>query len=482
MVAEARGRLSLDGKPFTDTIKQVGQDAESTMKNKMDEIGKSIKQAFTVTAIANYAKGIMAAADQADTLAKRLGITVESAQSLNVIAEDAGLNITDFQEAIIKTTAAANQAVAGNKNLTSAFERLGIGIDDLRSMNPEELFEAVAKSMADNKDDADALGAAYQIIGSEKAGKLQSALIDLGDKGFAALNKEMIESNRIMDEKTIQVWDDFQQKLVDAGRVIQNFIATHGTTFIGWIETAAGYLGTLSAGGTWDDYVRNSAEAELAQRKITDEIERSNDAQRDLVDAQKDFWDMMGKIIEENKKLADDQSKRLGPAERLAYLKGEEAKLIEFINQLVPIGTEEELKQVQARRELLRVQDEMIGLEKKLNEEEKKGPEIARDQVKNFQTLRDMLQGMSDKDIKNLIEQMYKLASAIQALPDVGKDKLKWVTDLANLSFRGVTSSQSRQMVRALKVLVDGLNKLPDIESPPRAGAWIETAGLSRLG
>lgn len=398
MVAEARGRLSLDGKPFTDAIKQVGQDAESMMKNKMDEIGKSIKQAFTVTAIANYAKGIMDAADQADNLSKRLGVSAETAQSLDVVAKRSGLSISDFEGALLKTTKAATEAQAGNKQLSAAFDTLGISIDDLASLSPEQLFEKVAKAMSDNKGDAEVLAAAYDVIGTKSGPKLQSVLIELGEKGFAKLNEEMLAANQIMSSETVKTWDDFGDKLEDALRATQNFVGNYGTKLIQFLEDTAGAWGAWAGGGSLsiDDFREAQREIDAAAEKAKknkEEQNRLDEMRNQAAQEEKDLRTEIAKL--EEGLVAKAEDKRTAQ-EKVRDLTKEINDLIEAEKNLSGDGLTNYRDQLKIQTDIKAKRDELAKAEKIANDEQLKA---LKDQEANLDRIKSLQQTLAKKQM-----------------------------------------------------------------------------------
>jgi len=231
MVAEGRCRLSLDGKPFTDTLKSAAGEVEDNFTRSILQAGQAITAAFTVQRIVAFAREAMRAADEIDNLSKRLDIGRESVQSLGVVAKDSGLSMSDFEQAITRTQRSAVEARAGSDSLRKAFEQLGLSVEDLAGMSTEEIFDRVTQAMAANRHDAETLSAAYDIIGTRAGPRLTSELIKLGELGFEALNEKMRNSKRIMDDDVTGSLNDLEHHLT----VLTDRVTTLGKTVLGQV-------------------------------------------------------------------------------------------------------------------------------------------------------------------------------------------------------------------------------------------------------
>jgi len=363
MVAEARARLSLDGKPFTDTIKSVGQSAESEMTSRMDAVGKAIAQAFTVTALANYAKQIMSTADEVDNLSKRLDTSAETVQSLGIVATEAGLSLSDIENAILKTSKAAIEAKTGNDNLSEAFDKLGISARDLATMNNEQIFEKVTKAMADNAGDADVLAAAYDVIGAKAGPKLQSVLVDIGEKGFAALNKEMRESGQIMSGETIATWDALGDQIEESKRQLQAWVGEYGGKFIDSLKTGAEWLGVVTAGGNWDDYKASLADINTKQEEINKKTRDKAEADKAVKEAKEAQVALSKEIADLEEKIKKETLDTRTDAQKIADLKRDIKKLTEDETNLTSTGAENYRDQLKIQADLIKKRGDLAKLE-----------------------------------------------------------------------------------------------------------------------
>jgi hypothetical protein len=470
MVAELKGRLSLDGKPFIDTLKDVGGELEGNFKTSLKNIGGAIAGAFTVTAVVAFTKEIINTADEVINLSNRLNIGTETVQSLQIAAKEAGIDFGTFENAIFKATKSANDALTGNKNLTKAFESLGLSLGDIRDLNPEQLFESIAKAMANGEADAKVLDAAFEVLGAKSGPKLRQLLIDLGRDGFDELNKKNRESNQIMEDQALKNWDALGDKIAEFGRTVKSFVGNEGVYLLNWITDFKDAAKNMLSGGEFNmiDMKKAREELEAAERVAAEKSEERLRTQRNLLQAAEDEAKEKEKIADLSKKIEEKERDRLPPAQKLAELKKDERDLVKEIKDLEDDITNEGIKaRMEKQLALLGLQDQIVRAEKDLenetkntNREKEKSRDLAKDQLANFNTLKNTIRGMTDKELSDFLTKMQSIAYAIAGLSDIPKDKLAWVSDLAKLEFKGLTTSQADQMVRALTSLINGLSDL----------------------
>jgi hypothetical protein len=459
MVAEARARLSLDSKPFVNALGDIQGQVEGKFTNSIKSVGTAIAGAFTIHTATKFIKDALAMGDQIDNLSNKIGISVEAVQALQQASKEAGIDFGQVEGAILKLNKASVDAQSGNKNLASAFQTLGISMKDLQSLNTEQLFDAVARSMSNGAGDANVLNAAFDVLGGRSGPALQKMLMQVGEDGLPGLIDEFKNLGLIVDAEGIKKLDQAEQTL---SRFFDTIKKGATSAFADWLNAVSRNISYFR--GTLIEYDEaQQAIIDTANRKVQEFLE----AQRAAADEQKRLTDGIKNSFSAMEKLNAEELKRAPAAERLAALRKEEKQLIELTNQLVAIGSEEELKKINAKIRLLSLGDEIKKLEKEINAETGKGNEkkeksasLAKQQLDNFNTLKNTIRGLTDRELADFLTKMQSIAYAIAGLSDIPKDKLAWVSDLAKLEFKGLTTSQADQMVRALTSLINGLSDL----------------------
>ena len=129
------------------------------------EIGTRLAAAFTQAARAaiDYAGGLAQAIDQTAKVAQRTGIAVEALQGFQVAADLSG--VQNLEGALQKVSVVLGDAAAGSATAQKAFANIGLSVEDLLKLAPEDQFRAVAKAIGDIQNPAAQAAAAVDLFG-----------------------------------------------------------------------------------------------------------------------------------------------------------------------------------------------------------------------------------------------------------------------------------------------------------------------------
>ncbi len=141
-------------------------------------IGASLAFAFS------KAREAAVAFDALGESAKRVGVGVETLQELRVAATLSGVGIDALDNALAKLVRNQDKANQGSKELIQQFARVGITLDELRTLSPDELFRQMADGVAGLGTQAEKIGASEGLFG--RGG---SKLIETLDGGSAAIDR-----------------------------------------------------------------------------------------------------------------------------------------------------------------------------------------------------------------------------------------------------------------------------------------------------
>lgn len=352
MVANARAQLSLDGSPFRKELEAIGAQASGKFTDTMKNVGRGIVAAFSAREVVAFAQQVMASADAVDNLSTRLGFGKETVQSLGVVAKDSGLGFEKFEAAILKVNKGIVAASAGNKELTGHFEALGLSVSDLQSMNAEQVFESIAKAMAQNRGDAETLNAAFKILGDEAGPKLQTVMVQLGEQGFGNLNKQMVETGRIMSEDVVTSLDRAEQKIAVVTDVVK-------TKFTEWAAAAIEAVEAMASGQTIEDMrALEQATAQMAEQAKAIEAERM-EAVKAYEAEQAKSLETRRNIAALEKEISDLTKVQLAPAVELNNLKLREKEIEEGLAALNVEGQQNYEQQLTLQRDLILVKNQI---------------------------------------------------------------------------------------------------------------------------
>lgn len=141
-------------------------------------------------------------ADEIDKLSERTGINREELQRWKYAAGQSGADIGKLEVGVKTLSGYMDDAMNGSKKATSAFEALGISVDDLRNTSQEDMFEKVMASLGDMEQ-----GAQRNAIGADLLGRSYTELMPLlnaGSGGMRELKDRADELGIVMSEDAVK--------------------------------------------------------------------------------------------------------------------------------------------------------------------------------------------------------------------------------------------------------------------------------------
>ena len=164
---QAAGAMDKMGKQAAKTAKDVNTLKNIAIGAVLAKGAMAAANAFrsASSAVAGYVSSIRQTADASGKLAARLGMSVESLQGLQMAAQMAG--VSDLTPVLQKMSITLGQAASGAKPAMEALAGIGLSIDDLAGMSPDEQFKAIAAAINAIPDPAARAAAAVRIFGEQ---------------------------------------------------------------------------------------------------------------------------------------------------------------------------------------------------------------------------------------------------------------------------------------------------------------------------
>jgi hypothetical protein len=160
------------GRGVSKTEQQLGRLSKSASSTASSlralvgiEVGTRLAAAFTQAARAaiNYAGALAQTIDETAKLAQRTGISVEALQGFEVAADLAG--VQNLEGGLQRLAVTLGDAAAGSATAQRAFTNIGLSVDELMGMSPEDQFRAISAAIAAIPDPAARAAAAMDIFG-----------------------------------------------------------------------------------------------------------------------------------------------------------------------------------------------------------------------------------------------------------------------------------------------------------------------------
>lgn len=201
--------------------------AQNSIKAFAGGIGNQLAGALSFGAIAAGLKNAIDKGDQLQDIAEKFGLSASKIQMLGNAASVYGSSLENVSMGLNKLSLAQQRAAAGDEGLIKTFREVGISMEDLKGMGPEDVFLRIADSFASGAND----GRQFLIV-NDLLGKAQTDLIKVMNQGSAAI---------IEQGMSIGVWsNDTIRQLSEASDAIK--------TFQNNITIGFGYAATLANG------------------------------------------------------------------------------------------------------------------------------------------------------------------------------------------------------------------------------------------
>lgn len=133
-------------------------------------------------------KAFASAGDEVQKMAIRTGISAETLSTMSFAAEQSGSDLATFEKAIGRMHRQVAEAAGGNRAAVETFYELGIGIEQIKNLAPEDQFKALADQIKAIRDPAAKMTAAMRVFG--KAGQALLPILNEGRAGIEGLQAE----------------------------------------------------------------------------------------------------------------------------------------------------------------------------------------------------------------------------------------------------------------------------------------------------
>lgn len=202
--ADLQAKMNLDSTGFQRNLEKS--------KASLGKFGKTVNRvgnrlakmglASAAAAFVMLSKRAVSLGSELSDIAQSTNFATEQFQVFRGALIDAGGKAESMEKSIQLMQKAVVQGSEGLTTYLRAFERLGLNVDDLRAMKPEQQFQTIAKAIAGAKDQQGAFTAAVEIFGQRNAPRLMEVFKRLDEDGYGKMAKEIEAAYGIMDAET----------------------------------------------------------------------------------------------------------------------------------------------------------------------------------------------------------------------------------------------------------------------------------------
>jgi hypothetical protein len=186
------------------------------LQNSLKGMAGPLAAAFSVAAVGAFSKSLIDAADNMAKLSQKTGISVTELSRFTNAGNEAGVSQDTLASSLIRLNKSIADGVSGNQQIQEAFQQVGISLNDLKKLSPEEIFLRLSDGMAKAAD-----GPGKIQVGNALLGKSFSELIPMlnqGSEGIkayqATFNEDFAKRAEQFNDNITKMTENFKRLMV----------------------------------------------------------------------------------------------------------------------------------------------------------------------------------------------------------------------------------------------------------------------------
>jgi len=153
-LGHAVARLGLDKEQYEKGLASAKASADQFAKglsSSMRGLGAAIAGAFAFDRVLAGLNSAIQKGDQLQDLANRFQLSASALQEIGNTASLSGSSLEDVASALSKLAKNAGDAVGGNEKLQQSFAMIGLSLEDLQKMSPQDMFFALSDAVSQGR-------------------------------------------------------------------------------------------------------------------------------------------------------------------------------------------------------------------------------------------------------------------------------------------------------------------------------------------
>jgi hypothetical protein len=255
-----------------------------------------------LTGLVSFGKSVIANAGNIADLSAKTGLSTRAVQVYGQVVKEAGGTVDDMANAVFKL---GINAANGDKKFNDAIKALGMNLADVRKMNPEQLFEAMAGKLKDVESVQDRNRLGVDLFGKtwgNVAASVQSDITGIGDS-LTILGDDQVKA---LDEAS-DAWDRLSANIGGKfGQALGQFalnVEREVKRIKGWLDVDQ-MIRSGDLFGAWDRFaeVQESVEhvakrVDVALKSTTTSVHKLTEEEEDAQKATKKHSDEIDKLV-----------------------------------------------------------------------------------------------------------------------------------------------------------------------------------------
>ena len=252
-IGELTAQISNNNQALSGQVEKLDQATTKalSMSGGVDKLVGSFEKLATAlvgASLGSFILNAVHAASDTARMAEAVGISTTKFLELSAGAQAAGKDQDSLGRAMLRMEATAQQANDGNTRLKNAFHELGITMDDLHKLSPDEAFLKVAKALAAMEDPGKKAELTMMLLGRDAKTVDWPSFVAGAERSAGSMNKHAASI-----EDASRAYREFQAGITELKRnvldILDPFLKLIGSESSGILgsEAAAKLLtGTLA--------------------------------------------------------------------------------------------------------------------------------------------------------------------------------------------------------------------------------------------
>lgn len=188
-------------------------------------------------ALLGATKGFAAMGDTVEKMSRRTGVSVEALSELGFAAEQSGADLDTLETGLRKMQRTVADAAVGSGAAAEALSRLGLGVQDVMQLSPEQQFKLIADRLSGVADPTQRAALAMELFG--KSGTRLLPMLEGGARGLEALQAQARALGLTISAETARDAAKLNDELNILWRVVKQGVFTVGSALAPTVSTLA---------------------------------------------------------------------------------------------------------------------------------------------------------------------------------------------------------------------------------------------------
>lgn len=191
-------------------------------------------------ALFGMAKKAADTGDRIDKLSQKIGLSRTGFQEWEYILSQNGASIEVLQGGMKKLNKTLDDAKSGSASAAESFSRVGLSIDDIQNMNPEQAFEATVKALQAMPEGAEKAALANELLG--RSGSELMPLLNGSAESVEELRKQAHDMGIVLSDDAVAASAKFTDTMDNVKRTLGAVTAKIGVSVMPVIQKALDWV------------------------------------------------------------------------------------------------------------------------------------------------------------------------------------------------------------------------------------------------